>query len=349
MLTTLLAVAFAMQDAPAAPTTTPPPTTTATPPAPAAEKPQLAAKWPREDGAAGEDIPGIVKKGTRILKWSEGHNFTEGPACAPDGTVYFVDIPGSEVFRIEPAGAVSITRRSNSTFGLFLAKDGTLYAAQGSPGAITRVDPATGAITTVCEARAESAGESGVALGRLNDLVVDDDGGIWFTAPVLGRRKAAGSPPDAVYFVKPAAAGEPLATAVEVVRDDKVRGPNGIFLSPDAKTLYVVPYLSLEIMAYPIEAPGKLGTGRVLYKIPSGTRETLGGDGLTVDAKGNLFVAVPARSAIFVLSPEGKALGMIRFPERTSNCALGGKDGRTLFVTASTGVYSIDLETTRSR
>jgi gluconolactonase len=341
MLTTLLAVAFVMQDAPAAPTT-------ATPPTPAAEKPVLAPKWPRQDGTAGEDIPGIVAKGTPILKWSEGHNFTEGPACAADGTVYFVDIPGSEIFRIEPAGAASLTRKSNSTFGLFVAKDGTLYAAQGNPGAITRVDPATGAITTVCEARAEASGETGTALGRLNDLVVDDDGGIWFTAPVLGRRKA-NSPPDAVYFVKPAAAGESLATAVEVARDEKVRGPNGIALSPDGKTLYVVPYLSLEIMAYPVEAPGKLGAGRVLYKIPSGTRETLGGDGLTVDAKGNLFVAIPARSAIFVLSPEGKALGMIRFPERTSNCKLGGKDGRTLFVTASTGVYSIEVETARSR
>ena len=103
------------------------------------------------------------------------------------------------------------------------------------------------------------------------------------------------------------------------------------------------------VTAYPIEGLGKLGTGKAIYTIPSGTRENLGGDGLSVDTKGNIFITVPARSAVFVLSPEGKPLGMIRFPERPSNCALGGKEGRTLFVTAQTGVYSIDVEGARSR
>lgn len=312
----------------------------ATPPAAA---PALEAKWPRKDGEAGEDIPGIVKKGTPIYKWSEGHGFTEGPACAPDGTVYFVDIPANEILRLDPMGAKSITRKSNATFGLCLAKDGALYGAQAAPGAITKIDPATGAITVVCDKRAQPHEKTGGALGRLNDLVVDDEGGIWFTAPVLGRRRDD-APPDAVYFV-----GKGANEAVEVIADAKLRGPNGIHLSPDGRTLYVVPYLSLTIMAYPIEGPGKLGAGREFYRIPPGTRETIGGDGLTVDAKGNLYVVIPARAAVFVLSPEGKPLGQIRFPERTSNCALGGKDGKTLFVTASSGVYAISVENARAR
>jgi gluconolactonase len=58
---------------------------------------------------------------------------------------------------------------------------------------------------------------------------------------------------------------------------------------------------------------------------------------------------VPPRAAVFVLSPEGKPLGQIRFPERTSNCALGGKDGKTLYVTASSGVYAIDVANPRAR
>lgn len=312
----------------------------ATPPAAA---PALEAKWPRKDGEAGEDIPGIVRKGTPIYKWSEGHGFTEGPACAPDGTVYFVDIPANEILRLDPMGAKSITRKSNATFGLCLAKDGALYGAQAAPGAITKIDPATGAITVVCDKRAQPHEKTGSALGRLNDLVVDDEGGIWFTAPVLGRRRDD-APPDAVYFV-----GKGANEAVEVIADAKLRGPNGIHLSPDGRTLYVVPYLSLTIMAYPIEGPGKLGAGREFYRIPPGTRETIGGDGLTVDAKGNLYVVIPARAAVFVLSPEGKPLGQIRFPERTSNCALGGKDGKTLFVTASSGVYAISVENARAR
>jgi gluconolactonase len=342
----LIAIAVALcmqQSSPAGAPTAPPvpatPPVQATPPA----APALAAKWPRKDSEASEDIAGVVKKGTPIYKWSEGHNFTEGPACAPDGTVYFVDIPANEILRLDPMGAKSITTKSNATFGLYLAKDGALYGAQANPGAITRIDPASGSISVVCDKRARPDEKTGTALGRLNDLVVDDDGGIWFTAPVLGRRRE-GAPPDAVYFV-----GKGASEAVEVISDAKLRGPNGINLSADGKTLYVVPYLSLTIMAYPIEGPGKLGEGREFYKIPPGTRETIGGDGLAVDDKGNLYVAVPPRAAIFVISPEGKALGQIRFPERTSNCALGGKDGKTLFVTATSGVYAINLENARAR
>ena len=327
------------------PNPAPPSVPAAEPPAP---PPSLAARWPQRDSEAGEDIPGIVKKGTPIFKWSDGHNFTEGPTCAPDGTVYFVDIPGNEIFRLDPMGAKSVTRKSNATFGLFLANDGALYGAQANPGAITRIDPATGEIRVLCDRRNEPADVTGTALGRPNDLVVDKDGGIWFTAPVLGRLRQ-NAPPDAVYFVSTSPTNAEPRAAVEVVCDTKVRGPNGIGLSPEGKTLYVVPYLSTTIMAYDIEGPGKVGEGREFYRIPAGTRETLAGDGMTVDDKGNLYVAIPPRAAIFVLSPEGKPLGQIRFPERTSNCALGGKDGKTLFVTATTGVYAIDIENSRPR
>jgi len=347
MLAHALAVAFAMQNAPtAAPATTPTQKSPSEAPAavpPAIAAPTLAAKWPQKVAETSEEIPGVVAKGTPIFKWSEGHNFTEGPACAADGTVWFVDIPANEILRVDPQGAVVVTREANATFGLFVGKDGTLFGAQASPGAITKIDPKTGAITVLCDTRAAEAEGTGRSLGRLNDLVVDESGGAWFTAPVLGRRRA-GMPPDAVYYA-PVAGGE----AIEVVRDDKVRGPNGIALSPDAKTLYVVPYLSMDIMAYPIEGPGKVGAGRVFYTVPGGTRESIGGDGCTVDAKGNLYVAIPPRAAIFVLSPEGKPLGQIRFPERVSNCALGGKDGKTLYVTATAGVYAVDVENARAR
>ena len=341
MQLTVVLLAFAMQNA-TAPAVQPPPIQTT--PAAGSAPTTLQAKWPRRDGEAGEDIAGVVKKGTPIYKWSEGHNFTEGPACATDGTVYFVDIPANEILRIDPMGAAIVTKKANATFGLFMtAKDGTLYGAQANPGAITRIDPKSGAIQILCDTRAVEAEETGKSLGRLNDLVVDDAGGIWFTAPVIGRKRA-GMAPDAVYYVS-AKGGE----AIEVVRDDKVRAPNGINISADGKTLLVVPYLTLDVMAYPIEGPGKLGEGRVFYKIPPGTRETLGGDGITVDTQGNVFIAVPPRAAIFVLSPEGKPLGQIRFPERVSNCCLGGKDGKTLYVTATSGVYAIDIETARAR
>jgi len=332
MTTLVLAALLALQSAPAQP--------------PAADTPPakpLPPRWPMQAGEAGEDIEGIVKKGAPILKWSESHNFTEGPACTADGVVYFTDIPANEIIRVDPMGAKVVMKDAKGTNGLFVAKDGTLYGCQGNPGAIIAIDPAAGTVREVSAKRAETVEPTGDSLGRLNDLVVDGDDGIWFTAPVIGGRRE-GRAPDAVYFV-PATGGP----ATQVMQDDAVRAPNGVHLSPDGKTLYVLPYLTQKLMAYPIEGPGKLGAGRVFYEIPSGTRETIGGDGLTVDVKGNLYITVPARAAVFVLSPEGKALGMIRFPERPSNCALGGKEGRTLYVTAQTSVYSIEVAHPRSR
>ncbi|MEY2795350.1 MAG: hypothetical protein RIR10_1066, partial [Planctomycetota bacterium] len=96
MLAELLAVAFLMQNAPTTAPATPPATApSATPPAnpPANPPTTIAAKWPQKVADANEDIAGVVAKGTPIYKWSEGHNFTEGPACATDGGVWFVDIP----------------------------------------------------------------------------------------------------------------------------------------------------------------------------------------------------------------------------------------------------------------
>ena len=327
---TALAAHRLSQDAPPATT----PATPTTPPALAAP----ATTWPKKDSAAGEDITGVVAKGTPIYKWSEGHAFTEGPACAPDGTMYFTDIPNNQVLRLDPTGATVVLKDSKGMNGLFFSKDGTLFGCQAATQSLVSIDLVKGETRVVSGKRAD-----GAPLGKLNDLVLDRTGGIWFTAPVIGRKRD-GNAPDAVYYA-PVEGGD----AIEVLRSDKVIAPNGVHLSPDSKTLYVVPYLSLEIMAYPIEGPGKLGEGKVFYKIPGGTRETIGGDGLTVDTRGNVFVTLPARAAVFVLSPEGKPLGMIRFPERPSNCALGGKDGRTLFVTAQKGVYAIDIEGARSR
>jgi len=328
----------------AAPTPTPPPTAEPAKPAAAKSPDELPPKFPFSVGTAGEDIAGVVARGTPIYKWADEHGFTEGPACAPDGSMYFTDVAGNQVLQVDAMGAKVALKDSKGMNGLFFAKDGVLYGCQSGEQRIVAIDVSPEAaakkdrVRVICD-----KGPGGAPLGKVNDLVLDRSGGIWFSAPVIGRKRE-GNAPDAVYYV-PTAGGE----AVQVVRDDKVVAPNGVHLSPDGKTLYVLPYLSLNMMAYPVLGPGKLGPGKVFYSIPSGTRETIGGDGLTVDIKGNVYITVPARSAVFVLSPEGTPLGMIRFPERPSNCALGGTEGKTLFVTAQKSVYAIEVEGSRSR
>ena len=124
---------------------------------------------------------------------------------------------------------------------------------------------------------------------------------------------------------------------------DNLPNPNGILLSPDHKTLYVIPSGQAEMMAYPVESPGKIGKGKVFCTLnqPKGVKNT-GGDGAAVDAKGNLYIT--SRLGLQVFDSAGKYLGLIKLPEGPSNCKFGGKDYKTLFVTARTSLYTIPME-----
>ena len=120
--------------------------------------------------------------------------------------------------------------------------------------------------------------------------------------------------------------------------------------SPDGATLYVVPSGSPDVLAYPVEAPGKIGASRVLTRLAQAeSGPARGGDGLAVDSAGNLYLAVPALKAIQVVTPAGKTLGMIYVPEGPSNADFGGKDLKTLYITARTSVYAVQTEVTGHR
>jgi gluconolactonase len=97
-----------------------------------------------------------------------------------------------------------------------------------------------------------------------------------------------------------------------------------------------------EIMAYDVVSPGVLSKGRVLFEIqqPKGKTES-GGDGLSMDVEGNLYVTTDL--GVQCVSPEGKLLGIIAFPEQPANCAFGGPDGKILFATCRTGLYAVPM------
>jgi gluconolactonase len=90
------------------------------------------------------------------------------------------------------------------------------------------------------------------------------------------------------------------------------------------------------LTAFPVEAPGKVGEPRTLGEVARG-------DGMTVDEKGNLYLTQPREKCVLVLSPAGKNLGRITLPQSPSNCTFGGKDRRTLFVTARTSLYAVPM------
>ena len=122
------------------------------------------------------------------------------------------------------------------------------------------------------------------------------------------------------------------------------------------QTLYVIPTGQADMMAYPVESPGKLGPGRVFCRLEqSPPHKNGGGDGLTVDTKGNVYITSVAGVQVF--DPRGKLLGVLKMPIDPatskpmipSNCTFGGPDFKTLYVTARTKVYALPMEATGQR
>jgi gluconolactonase len=113
----------------------------------------------------------------------------------------------------------------------------------------------------------------------------------------------------------------------------KMARPNGVALTPDGRTLYVADSQDRRILAYDLDAEGNASHERVAITNVEGTP-----DGLRVAANGNLYIAC---KGIAIYSPDGKLLKMIQFPETPANCAFGGPDLQTLYVTARTSIYSV--------
>jgi gluconolactonase len=197
-------------------------------------------------------------------------------------------------------------------------------------GRLVQIDVMTRQVTVLAE------GYKGQRFNAPNDLVIDAGGGIYFTDPHFRAPMPLPQGATAFYYRDPAG---------QVTRLDEIaKGPNGVILSPDEKTLYVVPSMQAEMLAYPVEGPGKLGKQRVFCTLKQAEgQQNGGGDGLTIDTKGNLFIT--SKLGIQVFTSEGKFLGILEFPEQPANCTFGGANNRTLYVTARTSVYAVPMDT----
>jgi len=278
--------------------------------------------------AAQEPIPGIGPKGP-ATKVAGGFGFIEGPAADGQGNLYFSDIPNARIHKLDAQGKVTVFReKSNKSNGLMVDGKGRILACE--------MDGAVVALSADGQGREVLADQhNGKPLNAPNDLVIDKNGGIYFTDPMYGAKTPLPQGKTCVYYLPKG--GKPVRLL------DNLPNPNGVILSPDEKTLYVIPSSQRQMMAYPVEAPGKLGVGRVFCELaqrrPGGNS---GGDGLAVDVQGNLYIT--AETGVQVWSPAGKLLGTLVFPEQPANCDFGGPGNKTLYATARTGLYQVELE-----
>jgi gluconolactonase len=268
-------------------------------------------------------IPGIGPKGP-VTRPFTGFTFTEGPAQDAAGNLYFSDVQGNRIHKVDTASNLTtfLTPSGNAN-GIFFDRFDRMLVCRHA-GDVVQVDTTTKAITTVAGLY------NGKRFNSPNDLCPDVHGGVWFTDPTFGGNF---QDKEAVYY-QPASG--PVARVVDLVR------PNGILLSPREDVLYVASGTPSAIMAYPVLAPGSLGTGTQLF--PLGGNSV---DGMTIDTKGNLYLA--RGMTIEVITPQGKSLGTIPVAERPSNCAFGGPDLKTLYITARTSLYKADMESTGHR
>ncbi|HEX6006066.1 MAG TPA: SMP-30/gluconolactonase/LRE family protein [Burkholderiales bacterium] len=286
---------------------------------------------------AANDLPEILET-TEAERLATGFVFTEGPLWHPDGFYYFVDIRANRLYRITPGMSAEVVCQTNGGNGTTFDLEGRVVMCEGGGRRVCRMT-GDGRIETVIDRY------RGGRFNRPNDIVCRSDGSLFFTDP--DKRV-----PYTEREIPPPAGIDNLWDGASVYRVDPdgvihlvalCEYPNGLAFSPDERTLYVANTRSSKyIHALDIDGGGKMARRRIFADMNEGTEPGIP-DGLKVDEQGRVYCTGPG--GIWVFSPEGKRLGVIRFPEQAVNFAFGGPDLRTLFCCAHTSVYTLRVRT----
>lgn len=295
----------------------------------------------------------LIPKDAKIDVLASGFVWTEGPVWVknhPDGDfLLFSDVPQNTIFKwtakegvttfLKPSGYTGTGTYGDEpgSNGLTIDRKGQLIACEHGDRRVTAM-PLNG----IGGKRTLADNYNGKRFNSPNDVVAHSNGSYYFTDPPYGMPKKEKDPTRETEGFGVYRIGQ--NGAVTLVVPDLTR-PNGIALSPDEKTLYVAqsdPERPV-VMAYPVQADGSVGKGRVVFGADGLKKQNLQGgfDGMKVDRDGNLWVTGPG--GVLVLSPTGDFLGHVRIGGATANCAWGD-DGTTLYITAD--MYLCRLKTT---
>jgi len=307
-------------------------------------------------------LDALVPPGAKIEKVADGFGFLEGPVwvhTSTPGYLIFSDIPANAINKWTPDGKVSVflaksgfsgADPSNVGYqinnghavvtllgsnGITLDKQGRVTYGQHGDRGVVRVEK--DGKRTILADRFE-----GKRLNSPNDLVYKSDGSLYFTDPPYGLRKLDQDPAKELAFegVYRWADGK-----LQLLNKD-FKAPNGIAFSPDEKYLYVDDSASKTYWRFEVQPDGTLAKGKLFFDMSTGKDEGVP-DGMKLDRNGNIYGVGPG--GVWILSPEGKHLGTIKPPEDPANLAWGDADGKTLYLTARTGLYRIRTSATGIR
>jgi gluconolactonase len=267
----------------------------------------------------------LIKQGAELVQVSKQFTFTEGPAVDKKGNIFFTDQPNDKIWKYDTHGKLSLfmdkTGRSN---GLYFDKKGNLIACADEKNEIWVIN--NGKKTSVLLDNIK-----GLKANGPNDLWIDAKGGIYFTDPYYQRdyweRKKPEIAAQNVYYL-------PKGSKEAMLVDDNLKQPNGIVGTPDGQYLFVADIRDNKTYKYQINQDGTL-TNRQLFV-------QQGSDGMVLDNQGNLYLT---GKGVTIYNSQGTKLGNIPVPSNwVGNICFGGKDRKTLFITASESVYTLQMQ-----
>jgi len=277
-------------------------------------------------------LDALIAPGAKIEVLASGFNWSEGPVWR-DGGIVFSDVPENTVFGwkegdaaakvvLKPSGSLSNDGQGSN--GLAVDAQGSLILCQHGERRIARLEK-DGSFTSLAD-RYE-----GKRFNSPNDLVIANNGTIYFTDPPYGLKKGGAAAELDFHGIYALTSAGKLSLLVQ-----DVRFPNGIALSPDEKVLYIAVSepQNTRVMAYELQDDGSAKNGRVFFNAkPLKSAERKGGcDGMKVDTNGNIWTTGPG--GVLIIDKTGKHLGNILTGQATANCAFGGSDRDTLYITA---------------
>jgi gluconolactonase len=267
----------------------------------------------------------VVAKGSVPVLVSAEFLFTEGPAVDAEGNVYFTDQPNDKIMKWSTDGSLSVfmegTGRSN---GLFIDKNGNLIACADLNNQLWMIGKSKNVTVLVKDFE-------GKKLNGPNDLWIDPQGRIYFTDPFYKRdywtRTEKEIEEENVYYLSPDRKKLTIAAS-------GLMQPNGIIGTPDGKKLYVADIKARKTYSFVIQKDGTLSDKKLFTD--------MGSDGMTVDSKGNVYLT---GKGVTVFNSKGEKIETIAIDAPwTANVCFGGKDRKTLFVTASKSVFILKMK-----
>lgn len=274
----------------------------------------------------------VTSPGAELKLLSSEYKFTEGPAADAQGNVYFTDQPNDRILRWTPEGKIETwlepCGRSN---GLFFDHQGNIIACADNKNELWKIKPDK-------SHEVLAAGFDGKLFNGPNDVWVAGDGSLYFTDPYYKRpywerADEKSQLPQRVYRLTSD------YKKISIAADD-FRQPNGIVGDAEKRLLYIADIGAGRTYRFKLSDSGELVDKQLFCE--------MGSDGMTTDSQGNVYLT--GKAGVTVFNSSGKQIEVIAVPKGwTANVCFGGRDRKTLFITASDSVYTIAMETSGLR